>query len=101
MNTAVRSENELLRRELEAWQEEARRRDHIIMNMTEAMKALSPPSGRIHLSGDARRPPRGRGGQCGPPDHRGAQNGTERPSWWRRSLFGADYWRKRSKGLRV
>ena len=41
---ALGSENELLRRELEAWQEEARRKDHIIMNMTEVMKALNLPT---------------------------------------------------------
>jgi excisionase family DNA binding protein len=33
-----------LRSEVEAWREEARRKDHIIMNMTEVMKALSPPT---------------------------------------------------------
>ena len=56
---ALRSENELLRRELEAWQEEARRRDHIIMNMTEAMKALSPPEQEAPQKprGSPRRPP--------------------------------------------
>ena len=32
-----------LRGEVEAWRDESRRKDTIIMNMTEAMKALSPP----------------------------------------------------------
>src|SRR5919199_3053623 len=32
-----------LRGEVEAWREESRRKDTIIMNMTETMKALSPP----------------------------------------------------------
>ena len=33
-----------LEQEMEAWREESRRKDTIIMNMTEAMKALSPPA---------------------------------------------------------
>jgi hypothetical protein len=33
-----------LRSEVEAWREESRRKDTIIMNMTEAMKALNPPA---------------------------------------------------------
>jgi hypothetical protein len=37
---------EHLRGEVEAWREESRRKDTIIMNMTEAMKALSPPEPR-------------------------------------------------------
>jgi hypothetical protein len=38
---------EQLRGEVEAWREESRRKDTIIMNMTEAMKALSPPEPRL------------------------------------------------------
>jgi hypothetical protein len=38
---------EHLRGEVEAWREESRRKDTIIMNMTEAMKALSPPEPRL------------------------------------------------------
>ncbi len=77
----LENENEFLRRELE-------RKDAILLNMTEAMKALSPPS------------------QETPPDERespetleeepdraephsamgGGQEGTQRP-WWRR-MFG-------------
>jgi excisionase family DNA binding protein len=81
-----------LERELDVRTEEIRRRDTIIMNMTEAMKALSPPS------------------QEAPPDEREspqtveeeperaeprpatgeAEEGAQRPqerSWWRR-IFG-------------
>jgi hypothetical protein len=74
----LENENEFLRRELE-------RKDTILLNMTEAMKALSPPP------------------QEAPPDERespqtveeehdrtephsdapGAQEGVQRP-WWRR-----------------
>jgi excisionase family DNA binding protein len=77
----------VLERELDVRTEEIRRRDTIIMNMTEAMKALSPPS------------------QEAPPDERespqtaeeeaertepqssteGRQEGVHRP-WWRRVL---------------
>jgi predicted ArsR family transcriptional regulator len=81
----LENENEFLRRELE-------RKDTILLNMTEAMKALNPPA------------------QEGPPDEReshqtveeepdraqphsdapGAQEGVERPwrSLWRRILRG-------------
>ena len=76
--SALRSENGLLRQQLEVWQEEARRKDTIIMNMTEAMKALNPPTDT---------PPE-------PPDTRvsgteepEASSDTERRSWWRR-MFG-------------
>jgi hypothetical protein len=78
-----------LERELDVRTEEIRRRDTIIMSMTEAMKALSPSS------------------QEAPPDEREspqsvdeeperaephsativAQEGTQRRSWWRR-MFG-------------
>ena len=110
---ALGSENELLRRELEAWQEEARRKDHIIMNMTEALRALNPPA-----------PPEARNGHETPPDDAegadgraaggadgrdaegadgraaegadrrpaniGTQEGTQRRSWWRR-WFGFEH----------
>ena len=80
----------MLRRELEAWQEEARRKDHIIMNMTEAMKALNPPSGpgpepRDGHETAAEAPGRGesRPGATEP------DGGSERrPGRWLRRFFG-------------
>ena len=81
---ALRSENELLRRELEAWQEEARRKDHIIMNMTEAMKAIAPPEPRDGRETAAGEPD----GEDPRPANEGAQEAAERRSWWRRFLYG-------------
>src|SRR5215216_7625208 len=54
-----------LERELDVRTEEIRRRDTIIMNMTEAMKALSPPSQEAHP--DERESPQtsGRTGELG------------------------------------
>ena len=76
-----------LEHELEVRSEEIRRRDTIIMNMTEAMKALSPPS-QSPPPGERESPqtveeepqraePR--------PDAPSAQEGAQRP-WWRRML---------------
>ena len=50
---------DFLERELVARLEEIRRRDAIIMNMTEAMKALSPPEQEAPQKprGSPRRPP--------------------------------------------
>jgi hypothetical protein len=74
-----------LERELEVRTEEIRRRDTIIMNMTEAMKALSPPT--REESPEPRRSPEsaaeGAGKEDMPSDR---ERGSERP-WWRR-VFG-------------
>jgi hypothetical protein len=40
----MRNRIAFLEQEMEAWREESRRKDTIIMNMTEAMKAISPPA---------------------------------------------------------
>jgi hypothetical protein len=40
----MRNRIAFLEQEMEAWREESRRKDTIIMNMTEAMKALNPPA---------------------------------------------------------
>ena len=74
-----------LERELEARSDEIRRRDAIIMNMTEAMKAIGP----------AREEPSESSESHGPIDTptdagEGQESGSERPeerSWWRR-MFG-------------
>jgi excisionase family DNA binding protein len=78
-----------LERELDVRTEEIRRRDSIIMNMTEAMKALTPPARETPLderespetfeeAPDRAEEPRSATG--------GAQEGARRP-WWRR-VFG-------------
>jgi hypothetical protein len=75
----LENENEFLRSELE-------RKDAIMMNMTDAMKALSPPERESPLTSEdspeyAEEPH---------PDTEGSQEGVQRPqerSWWRR-VFG-------------
>ncbi len=84
-----------LERELDVRTEEIRRRDTIIMNMTEAMKALNPPA--QHEPVEARESPERPGPTETPPDSPAApQTATESPqvgdatrrSWWRRILGG-------------
>ena len=67
--------------------EEIRRRDTIIMNMTEAMKALSPPS--QETPPDERESPQTveeEPERAEWPTTGGAQEAVQRP-WWRR-MFG-------------
>jgi hypothetical protein len=89
----MRERLEFLERELEVRSEEIRRRDTIIMNMTEAMKALNPPP----RDAGPQAPPEGRETVSEGPDRAeqpqsaseagGAQGGSERRSWWGR-VFG-------------
>src|SRR5215212_8559787 len=75
----LRQHNEFLRRELEVWQEEARRKDHIIAALTERIPELepaseapeSPVSASEEPSKGAARPER-------------EEPFRERPSFWRR-----------------
>ncbi len=78
---ALRSENELLRRELEDRKEESRRKDHIIMTLAQRVPELEAP----------REPPGGHEAPAGETDRSeprpatgGAQEATERRPWWRR-----------------
>ncbi len=75
-----------LERELVARSEEIRRRDAIIMNMTEAMKALSPPEEAAPQ--EPRESPQTAAGESEGAEPRpatgGAQEATERRPWWRR-----------------
>ena len=79
--TRLENENEFLRRELE-------RKDAILLNMTEAMKALSPPS--QETPSEARESPETVEEEREMAEPRpatgGAQEGARRP-WWRR-MFG-------------
>jgi hypothetical protein len=73
----LENENEFLRRELE-------RKDTILLNMTEAMKALSPPPQE-----EARESPEGSSG--GAPDTQAPpepETPAESRPWWRR-FFGS------------
>jgi hypothetical protein len=69
----LENENEFLRRELE-------RKDTILLNMTEAMKALNPPAQEAPQT-SAEEPERAEPH----PATEGAQEGVRRP-WWRRVL---------------
>ena len=76
-----------LRRELEDWKDESRRKDAIIMSLTQRIPELEAPAspgprdGHETTAGGAEgTPPR--------PATEGAQEGSERPSWWRRFFFG-------------
>ena len=69
-----------LQRQLQSREEELRRRDAILMNMTEAMKALSPPREEPSESAEPR--------SDSPGAPAAAQEGTEQRSWWRRLFEG-------------
>jgi hypothetical protein len=77
----LRRTNELLREVITTREEEIRRRDTIIMNMTEAMKALNPPSPED--SSEARESPepgeeqQGRGHSASPRYGRGSGGCTD------------------------
>ena len=81
---ALRSENELLRRELEDRKEESRRKDHIIMTLAQRVPELeASPTPREAPQTAAE----GAGGVEPHPATEEAQEGSERP-WWRRLLWG-------------
>jgi hypothetical protein len=74
-----------LRSEVEAWREEARRKDHLLMAALERIPAIEAPTGSPSPGSDAPGPPSG--GEDTP--GRGETPGTpetpaQRPSWWRR-----------------
>jgi len=82
---ALRDQVAFLRRELEARTEEARRKDHIIMSLTQWAPALAPP--RDEPRGPETDAETGEGTDT-PPDRSGPETGVQRrSSWWRR-FFG-------------
>ena len=83
---ALRSENELLRREPEDRKEESRRKDHIIMTLAQRVPELeASPAPREAPQGAAEDD----GGMGARPSSEEAQEGTEkrRSGWWTR-FFG-------------
>ena len=77
-----------MRSRIQFLEDELQRKDAILLNMTEAMKALSPPS--QEAPSEERESPQtveeaSEGAERGP-DRTGAQEGVRRP-WWRR-MFG-------------
>ena len=85
----MRARIRLLEEELEAWREESRRKDTIIMSMTEAMKALTPPISQEESSESVEAPVSATEEMRETrPDTGGAMaEGAKRP-WWRRWLGG-------------
>jgi hypothetical protein len=82
--TRLEAENEFLRQELATRDEEIRRRDAILLNMTEGLKALGPPEPReasVTVSEDSGR---GKGGQ----DQAEPQGGSAHRSWLHRFFRG-------------
>jgi hypothetical protein len=82
VRTRLESEIEFLRQELATRDEEIRRRDAILMNMTEGLKALNPPSD-AHSAHEA--PSEDGGNGVEPPQ---PQETSERRSWLHRFFFG-------------
>ena len=80
--TSLRSENELLRHQLEAWQEEARRKDHLIAALIERVppQIESPERAPESPRTDAEEPE----GVEDQDASEGDREGSDRPSWWRR-----------------
>jgi hypothetical protein len=82
---ALRSENELLRRELEDRKEESRRKDHIIMTLAQRVPELEAAQEPRESPQTAAGEPEG--SRERPFTEEGAQEAAQPRSWWRR-LFG-------------
>ena len=77
-----------MRSRIQFLEDELQRKDAILLNMTEAMKALSPSS--QETPPDERESPETveeEQGRAERPDAPGAQEGAQRRPWWRR-MFG-------------
>jgi hypothetical protein len=78
-----------MRSRIQFLEDELQRKDAILLNMTEAMKALSPPSQETPL--DERESPQAAAEELERVEPRpaagGAQGGAQRRPWWRR-MFG-------------
>ena len=85
MSTLVQSLQDqiaYLRQEAEDWKEEARRKDTIIMSLTQRLPELEAPvevPGGLQTTSEG--PPKG--------NPRGQQEPSQRRSWWR-AFFGLD-----------
>ena len=82
----LQEQNDYLRRQLEVWQEEARRKDHIIAALAERIPAIEAPPEATGAP-EAAAEKAGRGDV--PPEGPGPQHPVERPSWWRK-FFGLE-----------
>jgi hypothetical protein len=87
-NDALTSEIQALREQVEWLRGEVQRKDAILLNMTEAMKALSPPSEAQEMAPERREPPEP--ASAGSPSTQTPsepQEGVQRP-WWQRLFRG-------------
>ena len=84
----LRTHNEHLRQEIEAWREEARRKDAIIMTMAQRIPELEPARDASPEAPEwSQTAEEGRGnGTTGRPQEGEAQ----RASWWRRWILGTE-----------
>jgi excisionase family DNA binding protein len=83
----LQEQNDYLRRQLEVWQEEARRKDHIIAALTERIPELPAPAASSQEATGAPETASERQGRGDAPT--GAEHPVERPSWWRK-FFGLE-----------
>jgi excisionase family DNA binding protein len=74
-----------LRGQLEVWQEEARRKDHIIAALTERIPELEPAR---EAPLEPRESPQTSSEQHGSGTTHPEDGGAEKPSWWRRVFLG-------------
>ena len=80
--TSMQDQIDYLRRQLEVWQEEARRKDHIIAALTERIPELEPARESAPEAPESPATPSVDGDEVETPPE------SERRSWWYR-LFGA------------
>jgi hypothetical protein len=83
----LRQHNEFLRRELEVWQEEARRKDHIIAALTERIPELEPASEASESPSSASEEPYST--HAPPMPETPVSDAQHKRSWWR-AFFGLE-----------
>jgi hypothetical protein len=83
----LRQHNEFLRRELEVWQEEARRKDHIIAALTERIPELEPASEAPESPVSASEEPYNT--HAPPVPETPVSDAQHKRSWWR-AFFGLE-----------
>src|SRR5215212_3182966 len=83
----LRQHNEFLRRELEVWQEEARRKDHIIAALTERIPELEPASEAPESPSSASEEPYNT--HAPPVPETPVSDAQHKRSWWR-AFFGLE-----------
>lgn len=85
----LQEQNDYLRRQLEVWQEEARRKDHIIAALAERIPAIEAPQDTASEATGAPEtaPEESYSTHDAPPEGQGQQEPPQRRSWWR-EFFG-------------